>query len=420
MFALVDCNNFFASCERVFRPALRDKPVVVLSNNDGCVIARSNEAKAVGIPMGAPFFEIRELIQKEKVTVFSSNFQLYGDMSNRVMQMLQDFSPHVEVYSVDEAFLDLSDVPAGGHVALGEVLRKKVLRWTGIPVSVGIAPSKTLAKIAANISKKRGISFILGDNLEQMREVLCAIPVEDIWGIGRKLSASLRMAGIGTAQQLAEADDRWIRQKYNVMMQRKVMELRGIACESGEWESAGKHAIMASRSFGTPLLKLEEVQEAVSSYTARAARKLREQGSVARVLSVYIQTSRHNPRERYYANYQMVELPTYTDDTAELSHHAREAIAKIFIPGLRYKKCGMSLMDLAPAGNHQRSLLDDAATVEKRRRQQVLMKAMDGVNRKLGAESVKFAGEGIAPKWLAKSDKCSPRYTTRWQDILRV
>lgn len=416
MFALIDCNNFFASCERVFRPELRDKPVVVLSNNDGCVIARSNESKALGVPMGAPFFEIRELLSREKVHVFSSNFQLYGDMSNRVMQMLHRFSPDVEVYSVDEAFIDMSGTPDGKYEEAGEVIRKQVLQWTGIPVSVGIAPSRTLAKVAASLSKKQGRAFLLADE-QTLREVRSQTPVEDIWGIGRKLSASLRMAGIGTAEQLAKADERWIRQKYNVMMQRKVLELRGIACDSGAHESSGKNAIMASRSFGTPLQKLEDVQEAVTSYVARAARKLREQHSVARVLSVYIQTNRHNPRERYYANYQMVELPAYTDDTAELARYAREAMAKIFEAGRRYKKCGVTLMDFAPAANHQRSLLDDAETVAKRQRQQQLMQVMDEVNRKLGGDTLRYGGEGIKQRWSAKSDQCSPRYTTRWQDI---
>lgn len=419
MFALIDCNNFFASCERLFRPELRDKPVVVLSNNDGCVIARSNESKALGIPMGAPFFEIRELLARENVHVFSSNFQLYGDMSNRVMQMLHRFSPDVEVYSVDEAFIDMSGTPDGKYEEAGEVIRKQVLQWTGIPVSVGIAPSRTLAKIAAGISKKQGRAFLLADEA-MLREVRSTTPVEDIWGIGRKLSASLRMAGIGTAEQLAQADESWIRKKYNVMMQRKVLELRGIACDSGEHESSGKNAIMASRSFGTPLTKLEDIHEAVTSYAARAGRKLREQQSVARVLSVYIQTNRHNPRERYYANYQMVELPSYTDDTAELARYAREALQKIFVPGLRYKKCGVTLMDFAPAGNFQQSLLDDPETVLKRERQHRLMQVVDKMNRKLGGDTLKFGGEGIAQKWTAKSDQCSPRYTTRWKDLPTV
>ncbi|MBM3617090.1 MAG: Y-family DNA polymerase [Alphaproteobacteria bacterium] len=416
MFALIDCNNFFVSCERLFLPALREKPVVVLSNNDGCVISRSNEAKAIGVPMGAPMFEIRDLLKREKVHSFSSNFQLYGDISNRVMQILQRFSPEVDVYSVDEAFLDLSGTPDGKFEEVGEDIRRTVLQWTGIPVSVGIAPSRTLAKLAAGISKKQGKTFLLIEE-ETLREVRRRTPVEDIWGIGRKLSASLRMAGIGTAEELANTNETWIRQKYNVMMQRKVLELRGIPCESGEHESSGKNAIMASRSFGTPLTKLEDVQEAVTSYTARASRKLREQQSVARVVSVYIQTNRHNPRERYYANYQMVELPSYTDDTAEIARFAREAMKKIFVPGLRYKKCGVTLMDFAPAGNFQQSLLDDAETVLKRQRQHQLMLVVDKMNRKLGGDTLKFGGEGIAQKWTAKSEHCSPRYTTRWKDI---
>lgn len=419
LYALVDCNNFFASCERAFKPKLANKPVVVLSNNDGCVVARSNEAKSIGIGMGVPYFEVRELIEKHQVAVFSSNFQLYGDMSHRVMNILHQFTPDVEVYSIDEAFIRLDNPPPEGYVALGEAIRQRVLKWTGLPVSVGIAPTKTLAKVAAGISKKQGRCFVMATE-EEISAVRQATPVEDIWGVGRKLASSLRMAGIGTAEQLAAANDRWVRQKYSISMLRKVHELRGLSCDGIEEEGRTKHAIMASRSFGKPLTQLADIQEALSSYTARAARKLREQESVARIVSVYLQTSRHNPHERYYANYELVELPAYSCDTAEFSRYARAAIAEIFVPGLRYKKCGMSLMDLAPASLHQQSLFESADDQRQRERQVKLMQAMDAINHRVGKDMLRFGGEGVSQGWHAKSDRCSPRYTTRWEDLLHI
>lgn len=416
MHALIDCNNFFVSCERVFNPKLWHVPVVVLSSNDGCVVSRSNEAKALGIPMGAPHFTYKELMNKHKVHVFSSNFELYGDMSDRIMAVLEGFSPDVEIYSIDEAFLDMQGI--ADLFFHGERIRQTVKQWTGIPVSVGIAPTKTLAKIAADFSKKSGVTKVL-DTKGAIHQALAVTRVEDIWGIGRNLAPSLRMAGVGTALQLSEVTDGWIRQKYNVMMLKKVHELRGITCDSQDAVPATKKAITVSRSFGKAVTQLEPLKEAIASFTAKAASKLRHQHSLTKMLYVTIRTSKHDPYSRYYSNYQMCALPYYTEDTMELIRHAQRAVEDMFIPNLRYKKAGIMLLDFATKGKEQCTLFDTRKPVDVEKTVR-LQQAMDAINHALGTCAVIYGAQGLNPTWISKSNRCSPRYTTKWDEVVDI
>ena len=416
MYALVDCNNFFVSCERLFNPKLSNVPVIVLSSNDGCAVSRSNEAKALGIPMGAPYFKYKDIIEKHNVQTFSSNFELYGDMSHRIMTTLNQFAPRVEIYSIDEAFLHLKGIK--DLHAHGENIRTTVGKWTGIPVSVGIAPTKTLAKIAGDFSKKKGAVVVL-DTEEKRRYVLATTQIEDIWGIGRKLAPSLRLAGIGNALQLTQAKDGWIRQKYSVTMLKKVKELRGIPCYSEDSVPADKKAITVSRSFGKPITTIEPLKEAVASFIAKGASKLRKQNSVARVLYVYIRTNKHAFRGRYYSNYITRELPYHTDDTQDLMRRAHEILQEMFIPNLRYKKAGIMLMDFSPKGKEQRALFDTRNSVDRERNER-LQKAIDTINHTLKKEAVIYGAQGLDAKWKSKSDRCSPRYTTKWDDIPKL
>lgn len=415
LFALLDCNNFYVSCERVFNPRLTGKPVVVLSNNDGCVIARSNEAKALGVPMGAPAFQCRDLFNRHNIISCSSNYALYGDMSHRVMQTLTQFTPDLQIYSIDEAFLLMN----GPTPADALKIRQTVLQWTGIPVSIGIASTKTLAKVANRHAKKKlpqqGV-FILEEE-KLIKEVLSDLPVEDVWGIGRQLTVKLRKHGIYTAWELAQAEETWIKKNFSVVVLRTVLELRGISCLSLSEAVPAKKSIICSRSFGRAVTELDELSEALASYTARAAEKLREQGSVASFIEVFLESKRSGEEWVYAPAVQMI-LAEPTDYTPLLIQKAKEGLSRIFRSGLAYKKNGVMLGGILPHRFFQPNLFAMHKTpVEKQRK---LMELLDRTNARYGSGTLKFAAEGLLQPWKMKRDNSSPHFTTCWEDLLCV
>lgn len=406
IFALVDCNNFYVSCERVFNPRLNHRPVVVLSNNDGCVVARSNEAKALGIPMGIPEFQIRQLIKEHQIAVFSSNYTLYGDMSQRVMETLGTFCPDLEIYSIDEAFLSLTGFASRNLSDYGRTVRARVKQDTGIPVSVGIAPTKTLAKIAGDIAKKSegGVCDLTGADRES---ILAKTAVSDIWGIGKAHSH-----GIRTALQLSEASDQFIRKHMGVVGLRLVMELRDISCLELEQCPPPKKGITCSRSFGRAITALKEMEEAVSSYTSRAAEKLRRERLSVSSLSVFLHTNQFKDTPQY-SNALTFTLPVATDSTPELIAAALNGIRKIWRDGFAYKKAGVMFLSLVPASQIQTSLFDTA----DRSRAKTLMATMDAINHRFGSGTLQYASSGIAKQWKASFNHCSPAYTTHWDEL---
>ncbi len=414
MYALVDCNSFYASCERVFDPRLACRPVVVLSNNDGCVVAASREAKALGIAIGVPFFRIRQLARKHGIAVRSSNYTLYADMSQRVMTILARFAPEMEIYSIDEAFLELR----GLRCDLGEyarTIRQTVLRWTGIPVSIGVAPTKTLAKVAGHLAKQSAHSggvWVLADPARQ-EEVLASLAPQDIWGIGRQLAGRLSRAGIHTALQLRDADDTWIRKILSVTGQRTVLELRGVSCLPMELVAPASQTIVRSRSFGQPVTTVEQIEEAVSMHVARAAEKLREQHLLAGVLQVYLMTNRFRTDQRQYSNAASARIDPPGDDTGVLLACALPALRRIFREGFLYNKAGVMLADLTPRRNMQPGLFDNFDRDRSRR----LMSVMDRINARMGEETLRYASSGFARRWRMKRQHSSPCFTTRWDQL---
>ncbi len=442
-YALVDCNNFYASCERVFQPALTGRPVVVLSNNDGCIIARSDEAKALGIPMGAPLHEYAPLLKRQKVAVFSSNYALYGDISARVMDQLTFFTPDVEVYSIDEAFLGLDGFTPAMLPDHMRQLRRSIRQWTGIPVSVGVAPTKTLAKLANRIAKKYTSDGVyVMDDPELMTRILGDIEVEDIWGISKRWGARLRRMGIGTALQLRQASPRQIRQALSVVGERIVHELNGRSCLALE-EIQPRKTIMSSRSFGTMISNRSDLEEAVASYTARAAEKLRRQRSRAGGIYVFIRTNRFRQQDPQYSNAAMVGMDEATSDTAKLIRAAMGALRHLWRAGYRYHKAGVMLTDLVDDHGDQASLFQthlytrgrDMAA--ERKTSDRRMAALDQINAAMGQGTLFHATEGLTPgghhhrekrrhnlpkaeRWRMRAQFKSPAYTTRWSDLVRV
>ncbi|HOD99846.1 MAG TPA: translesion error-prone DNA polymerase V subunit UmuC [Kiritimatiellia bacterium] len=417
MFALVDCNNFYASCERVFQPALEGRPIVVLSNNDGCVVARSAEAKALGIPMGKPWFKVAPAVRGAGVVVFSSNYALYGEFSRRVMQTLTQFSPRLEVYSIDECFLDV-----GGHrgdlTALGQAIARTVRRWTGIPVSVGIAPTKTLAKVANRLAKKgqagQGPVCHWGE-VAAPREALAALAVEDIWGIAARWGGRLRQAGVATALALAEADPSWLRRLGGVVLERIGRELAGCSCLPLELVPPAKKQIMVSRSFGERLSSLTDLQGAVAAFAARAGVKLRRERLRAQAVTVFVQTSPFADAEPWYANGVTLVLERPTQDSGRLVQCAQEGLTRIFRPGLRYQKAGVLLMDLTPAGAEQGLLFasqtpDSPATMR-------LMTCVDTLNREPARRVVCHARELVSTRWQMRQQRKSVNRPTDWAHL---
>jgi len=414
IFALVDCNNFYASCERVFNPRLEGQPIVVLSNNDGCVIARSNEAKALGIGMGVPEFQIRPLLRAHKVQVFSSNYTLYGDMSQRVMETLEQFCPDNEIYSIDEAFLRLSGFTARNRTDYGHTMRSTVKQWTGIPVSVGIAETKTLAKIANRVAKRTPDTGGVFDLLAcpDRDALLGRIAVHDVWGIGPNHAHLLKQHGITTAVQLQQVDDQWIRKQMGIVGLRLVMELRGVSCLDLEQCPAPKQSLTCSRAFGAFISTLTEMEEAVSSYTSRVAEKLRGERLAATVLTVSLTTNAFKDGPQYN-NALTIKLPVATDHTPELIRSALQGIKAVYREGYQYKKAGVMLMGLVPVGQVQTDLFDHHDRVRSTR----LMSALDGVNARWGLGALQYASSGITKKWKTQFHRRSPAYTTQWDEL---
>ena len=417
IFALVDCNNFYVSCERIFEPSLEGRPVVVLSNNDGCVVSRSNEAKKLGIGMGVAFFQVKDLAEKHGVVALSSNYTLYADMSRRVMETLCSFTPEIEVYSIDEAFLNLSGF--GDNLTdYGRTIRRTVKQWTGMPVSIGIAETKTLAKIANRIAKRSPEADGVFELTDQARidEALAKTGVEHIWGIGIKTCIKLKRAGIKTALALRGVDTEWMRRRFGVTGVRTVYELRGICCYELEEQPPTKKGITVSRMFGRKVETVEELKEAIASYASRAGEKLRDEGLAAGAMTVFVMTSRFvNPRKRYF-NSHGVNFPTATNYTPELIEYATGAIERLYKKGFLYAKAGLILGELVPEGKVQGNLFDQS----DRRKSKRLMQAIDAVNAKLPDSPLIWAAEGIDQPWQAKFAKRSKRYTTQWDELAEV
>lgn len=417
LFALVDCNNFYVSCERAFNPSLWGKPVVILSNNDGCVVARSNEAKALGIPMGAPAFKYATIFQTNRVLVLSSNYALYGEMSQRVMRMLSQYTDELEVYSIDEAFLQMDNPCQETDL---RNIRDRVLQATGIPVSIGIAPTKTLAKAANLFAKKHRQQdgyFILNDESVR-KEILSNMPVEDIWGIGWRISKTLHNNQIYTAWDLANTNDGWIRKNLSVIGLRTVWELRGTSCLSQEEVPSPKKSIISSRSFGIEVKEESHLAEAVSNYASTAAERMRDQESVASFLEVFITTNQFKEGPAY-SNSIHITLPQPTDYTPLLIHYAKCGLKKIYKNGCSYKKAAVLLGGIVS----NRSLQQDLFIQQKHSsldKQQKLMRILDHTNNKYGKNALKLAAQGISKPWQMKSRMSSPRYTTCWDEILLI
>jgi DNA polymerase V len=419
VFALVDCNNFYVSCERVFNPKLVGQPVIVLSNNDGCAVARSNEAKAIGIKMGTPLFKIKHLVDLHNIQVFSSNYALYGDMSNRVMQTLATFSTQVEIYSIDEAFLDLEHFAFTDLTEYGARIRQKVRQDTGIPVSIGIATSKTLAQVANKIAKKsikaNGVLDLTSTRYQD--KALEITSIEDVWGIGRKYARFLTMRGINTARDFKYADPKMIQKKMGINGVRLQKELCGESCYELEELPPKKKSISVSRSFKKPVTELDDLSQAVCSYIARGAEKLRHQGSHAQAMTVYVTTSRFKP-ENFYCNSNTQTFPTALNNTPELIKHGQIALKQIFQKGRQYTKAGVVFLNLTREGCFQQDLFD---TTDRTRPAKV-MQVMDQINLKMGSQTLKYMSAGISLNrpWETAFNYRSPAYTTDWDQLLTV
>ncbi|MCJ8166666.1 Y-family DNA polymerase [Pontibacter sp. E15-1] len=418
-FALVDCNSFYVSCERVFRPELEGVPVVVLSNNDGCVIARSNEAKALGIKMGTPFFQMKELRKRERVEVFSSNYELYGDMSRRVVSTLAQFTPSLEVYSIDECFLDLSHLPPEEVEGYGQRIRQTVLQWTGIPVSVGAAPTKTLAKVANKLAKKiAGAQGVLALEAEaDIEKALRRTEIGDVWGIGRQHAKRLQQLEVHTAWDLRQMPEGWVKKHMAVTGLRTLLELRGKACQDLELETPDKKNICTSRSFGRPLTVLKDIEEALSTHTVRCATKLRKQSSCASSLTVFLMTNRFSATEQAYYNSRSMPLPRPSHNELELLRHALHLLRQMFRPGKRYVKVGIILNDLVPASEVQLDLFDKPGTEKESQ----LMHTLDTLRQRFGHHTLTYAVQGKKDAvWMLREEYTSACYTTDVKKLLAV
>ncbi|HBM2902050.1 TPA: Y-family DNA polymerase [Klebsiella oxytoca] len=420
MFALCDVNSFYASCETVFRPDLKGRPVVVLSNNDGCVIARSAEAKPF-VKMGEPYFKQKDLFRRHGIIAFSSNYELYADMSNRVMTTLEELSPRCEIYSIDEAFCDLTGVRNCRDLTdFGREIRETVLRRTHLTVGVGIAQTKTLAKLANHAAKQwqRQTGGVVDlSNLERQRKLMAILPVDEVWGVGRRISKKLEAMGINTVLQLADTDIRFIRKHFNVVLERTVRELRGEPCLGLEEFAPVKQEIVCSRSFGGRITEYHEMRQAICSYASRAAEKLRCEHQYCRFISAFVKTSPFALNEPYYGNSASVKLLTPTQDSRDIIEAATKCLDAIWKDGHRYQKAGVMLGDFYSQGVAQLNLFDDNAP---RKNSEKLMEVLDHLNAKDGRGTLYFAGQGIQTAWQMKREMLSPRYTTRFSDLLIV
>ncbi|EIX9037310.1 Y-family DNA polymerase [Klebsiella michiganensis] len=420
MFALCDVNSFYASCETVFRPDLKGRPVVVLSNNDGCVIARSAEAKPF-VKMGEPYFKQKDMFRQHGIIAFSSNYELYADMSNRVMTTLEELSPRCEIYSIDEAFCDLTGVRnCRDLTGFGREIRETVLRRTHLTVGVGIAQTKTLAKLANHAAKQwqRQTGGVVDlSNLERQRKLMAILSVDEVWGVGRRISKKLEAMGIKTVLQLADTDIRFIRKHFNVVLERTVRELRGEPCLGLEEFAPVKQEIVCSRSFGGRITEYHEMRQAICSYASRAAEKLRGEHQYCRFISAFVKTSPFALNEPYYGNSASVKLLTPTQDSRDIITAATKCLDAIWRDGHRYQKAGVMLGDFYSQGVAQLNLFDDNAP---RQNSEKLMEVIDHLNAKDGRGTLYFAGQGIQTAWQMKREMLSPRYTTRYSDLLKV
>lgn len=415
--ALVDCNNFYVSCERLFKPALEHQPVVVLSNNDGCAIARSEEAKQLGVKMGTPEFLIDTII-KDKIVKCSSNYPLYGDLSSRVMKTLSSFVPQIEIYSIDEAFLDMTDMDIMGLYDTGVMIRNTIKKNIGIPVSVGIAPTKTLAKMANRYAKKmlREIGVFHASSEEVINEMLRYTKVEDIWGVGRQYAELLQRYGYLTAYDVKNAPEEWMRKNMTVQGQRLQNELRGIPSIEWQFVAKTKKNICTSRSFGKLLTDKTIIQQAVCDYTASCAYKLRKEKTCAKSIAVFVQTNPHRKEDVQYVRSIIVQLPSPSNDTSVLIKHAIKGFTIIFKDGYKYMKCGVEVHGLVPETQVQFNLFELAETEKKKK----LTKTIDKVNRSLGKNLVKYAVQSSGSNYKLRADYLSKRFTTNFDEILEV
>jgi DNA polymerase V len=419
MFALVDGNNFYVSCERVFNPGLKDRPVVELSNNDGCVVASSNEVKALGVKMGTPWFQLRELADRHGIVALSSNYSLYADISSRMMSVIGQFAPRQEIYSIDECFLGFEGF---GHYDLAghaQAIRQRVAQWLGIPVCVGIGATKTLAKLANHCAKKGlagadGVCDLTRLDPEERERLFAAIPVNEVWGVGRRLTEQLGRRGILTVADLRGADPESLRQAFSVVLERTLRELNGTACLDLEDVAPNKQEIMSSRSFGSYVYSLGELEEAVALYMGRAAEKLRRQGSLAGMVQVYIRTNPFREGAPQYQRGLNIPLAEPCDDTLRLIRATHWGLRRLYRPGYAYQKAGVALLDLRPRGQAQMDLFASHPN------RQPLMRVMDRINATFGSGTLRSAAEGIRPAWRMKRERMSPAYTTRWDQLPEV
>ena len=417
--ALVDGNNFFVSCERVFDPKLTGCPVVVLSNNDGCAVARSNEVKALGVKMGTPWFQLRDLARQHGIVALSSNYELYADMSNRMMAVLGQFSPDQEIYSIDECFLGLDGFASEDFVAYGRAIRRRVGQWLGIPVCVGIAATKTLAKLANHCAKKRlagddGVCDFTRMADPELSQLFAGIEVREIWGVGPRLSRQLADLRITNVEALRRVDAATLRSRFSVTLERTVRELSGIACIALEDEAPNKQQIISLRSFGTYVYDLPSLREAVASYIAIAAAKLRGQGARAGMVQVYIRTNPHKENSPQYQHGLTVPLPEPTDDTLQLTQAALAVLDRLYRPGYAYQKAGIALLNLSAAATAQADLFAAAPGNER------LMQVMDRINAIWGRGTLRSAAEGIDKPWKMKRERMTQGYTSCWSQLPSV
>lgn len=428
MYAVIDCNNFFVSCERVFRPDLEGRPVVVLSNNDGCAISRSDEAKALGIPMGAPAFKYEDIFKKHNVEIFSANFSLYGDISQRVMKTIATGAQQMEIYSIDEAFITYDGMTAAQSLDAARRLRKKILQHVGVPVSIGIAPTKTLAKAANEIAKHKSRTGVSDEGVYALEpsndhHELADISVGDIWGIGRKLSTFLNSHGIFTAAQLAECEEMWVKKYLTISGLKTVRELRGIESVAFEEVYPAKKSIISSKSFGTPITSRQDMNEAVANFTTRAAEKLREEQEVTTHIGVAITTNYHNTHDKQYYESRSMRLLQPTAHTPDLISSAVSILDSIYKEGYRYKKATVFLFGLYDENSVQQGLFSNALPWDLSKessKKNNLMKVIDTLNTDLGSGTLRFAREGVGKRWHQRRKKVSPRYTTQWKDLPQV
>jgi len=412
--ALVDCNNFYVSCERIFRPDLNKVPVVVLSNNDGCVVSRSNEAKALGVRMGQPWFECKALAEQHGILALSSNYALYADMSNRIMQILCDYAPRSEVYSIDECFVDLTGMPRLREVSYA--MRERVGRWTGMPVCVGIGPTKTLSKLANHVAKKhprsKGVFNYNALTEAQKTKLLTQLPVSEVWGVGRKLTQRLAAHGIATVQDLRVAHTPTLRAEFGVVIEKTQRELQEVACIDFQQEVPDKQQIISSRSFGNAVTELPVLKDALSLFVANACAKLRKQNSQAALIQVFLQTNRFRKDQPQYMPCLAVPLPRPTHDTLEVNRWADVLCERMYKPDYAYKKAGIVLSEISPVTHQQADWIEpDMLSNDK------LMQVLDGLNQRYGRGAVTVSTQGAYKEWQMRQERKSPNYTTCWEDV---